>query len=250
YEDTETKQIIGLVKQSDITDQVNVEWFMIDYEAAAWQAIREVFQRALVRGCVFHWTQRIYRQVIRLGLSATYTQGGDTYQFIRKILALPFLPSEHIPGAFTELQTLANLGAEPVNRLVDYVNSKWISGNIWRPDNWSVFRETVRTNNDVEGWHRGINSRANGSKLPFYVLVPLLRSEAEDVTITVRLVSEHIVTRTHREKYKKIHQQLFNMWDKYENQDDYSTSQLLRECSHLVGIGPIPASIDDHGDDD
>ncbi|KAH3693919.1 hypothetical protein DPMN_081358 [Dreissena polymorpha] len=131
-----------------------------------------------------------------------------------------------------------------------YVDRTWINGNLWRPENWSVFRETVRTNNDVEGWHRGLNNRANGSKLPFYVMVPLLRTEADDVTLTVRLVSEQMMTRNHRMQYKKLHDKLYEIWDRYENEDEYTTSRLLRESSHLVGTGPIPANIEDHGEDE
>jgi len=68
---------------------------------AAWQALREVFPRVILRGCVFHWTQCVYRMVLRLGLNATYLAAGDTYAFIRKLLALPFLSAEHrsFPGS-------------------------------------------------------------------------------------------------------------------------------------------------------
>ncbi|XP_052260471.1 uncharacterized protein LOC127864667 [Dreissena polymorpha] len=79
-------------------EQVNVEWFMLDYEAA------------------------IYGSVTRCGLSATYSQGGDTYGFIRKVLALPFLPSEHIQGAYEELRMQAANGPEELHRLMAYVD--------------------------------------------------------------------------------------------------------------------------------
>lgn len=70
-----------------------------------------------------------------------------------------------------------------------------MNGRTWRPTDWSVFRESVRTSNDLEGYHRGINRRVNRASLPFYVMVPLLRDEARDVTIAPRLVSEIMVTR-------------------------------------------------------
>lgn len=168
------------------------------------------------------------------------------FTFIRKILALPYLPAEHIVSAFEELSRLATQGSsEQIDRLLCYVNTTWIQGTVWKPENWSVFRQTVRTNNDVEGWHRGLNSRANGNSLPFYVLVPLLHNEAKDVTVTVRLVSENLVTRNQRLKYKRIHGRLFDLWDKYEDEDEYTTSKLLREASRLAGLGPIPTMSED-----
>ncbi|KAH3724253.1 hypothetical protein DPMN_050068 [Dreissena polymorpha] len=48
-------------------------------------------------------------------------------------------------------------------------------------------------------------------------MVPLLRTEADDVTLTVRLVSEQMVTRNHRMQYKKLHDKLYEIWDRYEN---------------------------------
>lgn len=167
--------------------------------SAAWQAIREVFGRVVIRGCVFHWTQRIYKQVFKLRLSTAYSEGGDGLSYIRKILALPYLPADHTVSTFEELSRLAAHGpSEPIDRILDQVNSAWIRETVWKPENWPVFRKTVRTNNDMEGWHRGLNSRANGSSLPFYVLVPLFHNEANDVIVTVRLVSENLVTRNQR----------------------------------------------------
>lgn len=119
------------------------------YISAAWQAICRVFQGVIVRGCVFHCTQRIYRQVLRLGLSSSYTSGGDTYTFIRKLLALPFLPVEHIKEAVRELKDLAEGTTDEVDRLLLYIQQTWRDRRVWQPEHWSVFRETVRTNNDV-----------------------------------------------------------------------------------------------------
>ncbi len=35
--------------------------------------------------------------------------------------------------------------------LTRYINNTWIDNNTFPPSAWSVFRQTVRTNNDVEG---------------------------------------------------------------------------------------------------
>jgi len=71
-------------------------------------------------------------------------------------------------------------------------------------------------------------------------MVPLLRDEARDVTITARLVSESMVTRNQREVYKNTHRRILALWDAYEDDESYSTSRLLREVSYLTGTGPLP----------
>ncbi|KAH3869815.1 hypothetical protein DPMN_032986 [Dreissena polymorpha] len=69
------------------------------------------------------------------------------------------------------------------------------------------------------------------------MLIPLLLREADTVDLTIRLVSEHALTRVHRKKCKEVHGRLFNIWEKYED-DEMTTTQLLRACSNITGQGP------------
>ena len=71
--------------------------------------------------------------------------------------------------------------------------------------------QAVRTNNDVEGWHRRLNKRAVGGQVPLYVLVPLLHSEAKLVSIQMKLVSEGKLSRYHRRQYRTQQARPFNM---------------------------------------
>ena len=51
--------------------------------------------------------------------------------------------------------------------------------------------KSVRTNNDIDGWHLGLNRRASGkSQLPLYLLIRLLHCEARRTSLQIRLVSE------------------------------------------------------------
>ena len=76
-------------------------------------------------------------------------------------------------------------------RKILYVRNTWIENEIWSPSTWSVFMFSVRTNNDVEGWHHGLHRRANGRcGLPMYILINLLHEEARLTSTRIRLVSE------------------------------------------------------------
>ncbi|XP_052819923.1 uncharacterized protein LOC128245737 [Mya arenaria] len=204
-----------------------VEWFMLDFEAAAWQA------------------------VTRLGLAPAYTQKGGVYHFVRKLLALPYLPAEHVRPAFLTISEQAEESeSERILDLVDYIGRTWVEGTLWRPENWSVYMETVRTNNDVERWHRRLNTRAGGAQLPFYVIVPLLSVEAQYVDIQARLVSANILQRLHRKKYRSTHEKLHQAWEKYE-EDNMTTNQLEpRTASHIIGLGPIAKSAENYSEDE
>ena len=69
----------------------------------------------------------------------------------------------------------------------------------------------VRTNNDVEGWHRRFNSRAGRGQLQFYVLVPLLHREASLVTLQLQLVSEKKLKWRQRKNTRTMQGRIFSL---------------------------------------
>ena len=88
---------------------------------------------------------------------------------------------------------------------------------------------------DTEGWHHGLNRRAQGkSQLPFYhLLVELLFQEAKLTSLQIRLVSDKKLKRIQRKEYRNVQARLFEAWDKYQN-GDISVECLLKTASHLV----------------
>ncbi|KAH3724128.1 hypothetical protein DPMN_049938 [Dreissena polymorpha] len=71
---------------------------------------------------------------------------------------------------------------------------------------------------------------------------------AETVDLTIRLVSEHALTRVNRNIFKEVHGRLFEIWEKYED-EDMTTTQLLRACSYIIGLGPSTTLDSIHNDD-
>jgi len=118
---------------------------------------------------------------------------------MRKVLALPFLPSEHVAQTFESL--CEQTSDARLNDLTSYVRETWMASSIWSPGEWTAFMEPVRTNNDVEGWHRRLNQQAQRGQLAFYLLVRLLKNEADVVSLQARLVSAKKLKRFQRKKY-------------------------------------------------
>lgn len=121
----------------------------MDFELALWQAVHLSLPDAVRRGCGFHWAQAVDRKVKEIGLATAYRQDAGTRTFIRRLLALPFLPSEHIHDTFYELSSRASTTA--LQSLCDYIEDQWIDHPTFTPRRWSVFNKSIRTNNDVEG---------------------------------------------------------------------------------------------------
>ena len=62
---------------------------------------------------------------------------------------LPFLPAREIPQMFKSLEGQASTAQ--LQEFTSYIKSTWIESVTWPPKSWSVYMQSVRTNNDVEG---------------------------------------------------------------------------------------------------
>ncbi|XP_033741960.1 uncharacterized protein LOC117328536 [Pecten maximus] len=120
-------------------------------------------------------------------------------------------------------------------QLCDYIEGTWLKHSIWSPENWSVFGQVVRTNNDLEGWHRRLNLKANDSKPPMYVLIRILQKEASLLPLHIQMVSEAKLMRRHREETKTTQAQLFSLWDQWEK-DELTASQFLKLVGKSYGF--------------
>ena len=149
-------------------------------------------------------------------------------------MALSFLPEEEIPLMFELLSSQPT--TVQVHAVVDYISRTWIYGSVWPPSTWSAFNKSVRTSNDIEGWHNRLNKRAAGrSSLRFYLLVSLLHKEAKLASLpNIRVVSERKLQRIQRRRDRTLQNKLFTLWDEYAS-GGRSAFQLLKASSHLYG---------------
>ena len=151
--------------------------------------------------------------------------------YTRNLLALPFLPAKHITDIFNHLKSKA--GSDQLCQLVSYVEKTWISG-LGKPADLSVFEQSVRTNNDVEGWHNRLNRYARRGQLPLYLLVALLHKESLMVSLQARLLSDAKLRRYQRAKYRVLQGRIFKLSGDYFL-GNKTTSNLLRACAALYG---------------
>ena len=148
-------------------------------------------------------------------------------------MALPLLPAEHIQPAFDQLRdSLPDDVDEHVASLVSYVNDTWISSRLWPPSSWCAYQSSIRTNNDVEGWHNRLNQASRHGKLDLYKLAPLLYKEAQYVTLQAVLVSVCRLSSDDDVVCLRTQGLLCKYWAAYVA-GDMTTAQLLRYCSYI-----------------
>ena len=157
------------------------------------------------------------------GLAVSYNSKGNTYTFLRKLMALSFLPREHIPLAFNKLKDTAQGRLQTV---VQYVEKCWISSH-----------QVIWTNNDIEGYHNDLNTQAVIGNPPFYLLCGLCRllhRESLLLPLQVKLVCKGKLKRYQRKRSRYIQGRIFFLWDQYA-QHQISASTLLRRCAFMYG---------------
>ncbi|KAK3729886.1 hypothetical protein QZH41_005332 [Actinostola sp. cb2023] len=220
---------------SILPSEPRVKEVVLDFERALWSCIRKEMVEVNLVGCAFHWMQAVWRKIQAHGLSTQYEKDNGTYEFLHKILALPFLPAEAIQPTWQQLK--GNATTPALRNVVNYVTDTWIEGNTWPPSAWSVYGRSIRTNNDLEGWHNALNKRASGkAQLPMFLLIKLLHNEASLVSLLIRLVSEKKLRRIQRRKYRQLQSKIFEQWAAYEA-NEKTAIQLLSACSRLCA-GP------------
>lgn len=68
-------------------DSIKAECLVMDYEKTVLRAVLDNFRKSKIRGCAFHWSQAIYRKILKLGLENNYK---DRNSDISEILWLVF----------------------------------------------------------------------------------------------------------------------------------------------------------------
>lgn len=131
-------------------------------------------------------------------------------------MTLPFLPPEHIVPVFQHLEQKAIC-----DLLCNFIWRQRITNSVFPVQNWSVFMLSLRTNNDLEGWHNRLNRHVNQQgPEPFYLLLTELYKESEKVPAGKTSFREH-------------NGKLSRKWE------EISTTKLLRHCASLNGPVPV-----------
>ena len=135
---------------------------------------------------------------------------------VRRLFALPFLPHRKIKNAFENIISENDSNDPRIAELFNYFERTWLRSVIWSPRNISVYHRLVRTNNDVEAYHRRLNNLCRIDHPPFYKLLPILFNESKLTRTTAKLVSNQAVKLQRRKQTTETQAQISELWDKYD----------------------------------
>ena len=110
-----------------------------------------------MKGCYFHFSQSLWRQVQALGMVSHYGRDKDLTKFIRMVCALPFIEINLLEATIDDLRDFQfDKSSRSYKDFVkfqtdflDYVERVWISGH-FPPRLWNLYnKSTDLTNNKV-----------------------------------------------------------------------------------------------------
>jgi hypothetical protein len=146
---------------------------MTDFEKSAINAFREVFPNSNQRGCFFHLSKCLWRRIQQNHeIVEKYASDSEFALNVRQLLALAFVPEPDVVSAFESLieSQYFDQNETYLQPIVDYFEDNWI-GRLDRRNRrrqppyphslWNCFTSVIndlpKTNNSVEGRHRGFS---------------------------------------------------------------------------------------------
>ena len=78
-----------------------------------------------------------------------YCLDNETQSFVLMVMGLALLPPQGVAQGLVWLRQLAK--SQPAAELLNYYENTWVQK--WKPDQVSLFKRRIRTNNDLEGMY-------------------------------------------------------------------------------------------------
>ena len=211
---------------------------MIDFELSMIQAIRTEFPSSHIRGCLFHFCQCLWRKVQALGLTVQYRESSLLRTVVRLHMSLAFLPVHEIRPVFEVLNREVRAILPQLTPFCEYFQTQWVQNRDTGPHMWCVHKQTVRTNNDMEGWHYAM-TRAIPSRHPdiFSFIKWMKDEEIYSRNICSQLDMGQISVKGGNKIYKDIAKRIEAITTSFVN-GECPRSAFLRGCTYNLGELP------------
>ncbi|XP_021368928.1 uncharacterized protein LOC110460379 [Mizuhopecten yessoensis] len=145
----------------------------LDFESSARNAAETVFPQASIKGCLFHYCNRIWRKVQKLGLADQYTNDNLLNLHIRRASALPLVPINQVDDVWFHAIEDYETDDAKITKFNDYVTEQWIGMETAKWNHYSTVGP--RTTNHLEGWHHKLNNQLHRAHPNLYVIIEKLK---------------------------------------------------------------------------
>jgi len=217
------EEVLRLVSESAqrIGKVFNPMKFLLDYEEAMILSLRSRFPAASVKGCLFHYTQAIWRNCQAIGLASHYSTSQSVRNYVKSLMALPFVPTDQLEQALNILRQGLPPSDHPsrplLDRLEQYFYRTWINGS-FSPVVWNChYNFSIRTTNHVEGWHRKLNAKIKTAHPTIYSFIRHIQEEERSAFNRMFELDNGHRLMPMSKKYRKLNERLVRITSDLNN---------------------------------
>ena len=213
---------------------LNPKLIVTDFESGLIDAIKKQFPNALHLGCLFHYTQAVWRHVQAYGLVRSFRKEAEIGKFIKLMMALEFVPEDEvIDQAERCLNDLTQEGRQKLDEFILYFWSTWLN-SMFEIKIWNKYGQDFlhRTNNRVESWHATLKD-----KLPLhpniYRLINALKVQDATTRLTLAKADAGEAPAKRKPRYVTLEHDLQSLYQAHVKKQ-ISTTELLERARHCV----------------
>lgn len=239
----ETYEFI-LNKLRELKRNLNPTSIIVDFELAFIIKFQEIFPETEIHGCLYHFSQSVWRHIQECGLQKKYQDDENVSFEIRKLLALTFVPPQDVIHHYDVLINSEYYidNKEVFKPVLEYFEPTWIRKKGKRRTKpptypielWNCYQSVLnndpRTNNDVEGWHRGFSDKLNES----HASIPkFLNAIQREQSLMENKYSDMLGGKTQETRKRRVvegNSRLYDVVSKYENDASHD------ELEYLEGV--------------
>ncbi|XP_043465180.1 uncharacterized protein LOC122500349 [Leptopilina heterotoma] len=201
----------------------------------------------VVRLCLFHLCQNVYRRVQSEGLQEMYNSNNDARirEAMRTMCALAFVPSDDVPEFF---DLFIDQAPQEFVSVAEYFEITYIRGKpargrrraiparydpaLWNQYN-AVIQKTARTNNASEGWHNRLQVVVGRYHPSLYTFLKELKQEQGDTEcMQTQLNLGQKIRKLQTNKFHTIEERILSIVSQYQQYVDDN-----RKIDYLKTLG-------------
>ncbi|CAF0802873.1 unnamed protein product [Brachionus calyciflorus] len=162
---------------------LNPKIILGDFELSAKNAFNRCFPNSIFKGCYFHYTQCIWRNIQEKGLICQYKNDTKLRKWFNLFKSLAFVPINRFEESFQHILDCIPIKITQIDLFIKYFQGTWIRGN-FKPEIWNHYDTTTpRTNNHVEGFNSALKHRVDSFKPNIYSFIKTIKDIETQVSI-------------------------------------------------------------------